>query len=121
MPFIGFTGDMVILKGIITLLVTLGMVPHRVGHMIDFFIVDHRGTCNIILGRPFLARTKKAISMHYLAMEIPTVGEVITIKRDQRLAGGCYYVFSKASYQIATNVPLKGYPIDIKPPISLSK
>lgn len=114
-------GDMVILKGIITLPVILGMVPHRVSHMIDFFIVDHRGTCNIILGRPFLARTKKTISMHYLAMEIPIVGEVITIKGDQRLAEGCYSVFSKASYQIATNVPLKGYPIGIKPPISLSK
>lgn len=77
MPFIGFAGDMVISKGIITLPVTLGLVSHR-------------GACNIILGRLFLDTTKKAISMHYLAMKIPSVGEVITIKGDQRLAGGCY-------------------------------
>ena len=66
-PLIGFAGDMVIPKGIITLPVTLGKVPHRVVHMIDFLIVDHPGAYNIILGRQFLATTKAAISMHYLA------------------------------------------------------
>ena len=66
-PLIGFTGDMVIPKGIITLPVTIGEVPHWVVHMIDFLIVDHPGAYNIILGRPFLATTKAAISMHYLS------------------------------------------------------
>ena len=69
-PLIGFTGDMVIPKSIITLLVTLSKVPHRVVHMIDFLIVDHPGAYNIILGRPFLVATKAVVSMHYLAMKV---------------------------------------------------
>ncbi|XP_052292006.1 uncharacterized protein LOC127900808 [Citrus sinensis] len=120
-PLIGFTGDMVIPKGIITLPVTLGNVPHRVVHMIDFLIVDHPGAYNIILGRPFLATTKVAISMHYLAMKIPIAGEVITIKGDQQSARGCYSVASKVSYQITTNMFPEGYPVSTRPFTSLSK
>ena len=120
-PLIGFAGDMVIPKGIITLPVTLGKVPHRVVHMIDFLIVDHPGAYNIILGRPFLATTKAAISMHYLTMKIPTAGEIITIKGDQQSARGCYSVASKVSYQIATNMFLEGYPVSTRPFTSLSK
>ena len=77
---VGFAGNMVIPKGIITLPVTIGKAPHRLVHMIDFLIVDHPSAYNIILGRPFLATTKVAISMHYLAMKISTAGEIITIK-----------------------------------------
>ena len=54
--------------------------------MIDFLIVDHPSAYNIILGRPFLATTKAAISMHYLAIKIPTAGEIIIIKGDQQSA-----------------------------------
>lgn len=50
MPLIGFAGDMVILKGIITLPVTLGKVPHRVVHMIDFLIIDHSGCLQYYIG-----------------------------------------------------------------------
>ena len=81
-PLIGFAGDMVIPKGIITLPVALGKLPHRVVHMIDFLIVDHLGAYNIILGRPFLKATKAVVSMHYLTMKVPSTQEVITIKGD---------------------------------------
>ncbi|KAH9704302.1 protein STRICTOSIDINE SYNTHASE-LIKE 10 [Citrus sinensis] len=83
-PLIGFARDMVIPKGIITLAVTLGKVPHHVVHMIDFLIVDHPGAYNIILGRPFLVATKAVVSMYYLAMKVPVAQNVITIKRDQQ-------------------------------------
>ena len=118
---IGFAGDMVVPKGIITLPITIGKVPHQVVHMIDFLIVDHTGAYNIILGIPFLATTKAAIFMHYLAIKIPTVEEIITIKGDQQSARGCYSVASKASYQIATKIFLEGYPVSTRPSISLSK
>ena len=81
-PLIGFAGYMVIPKGIITLSVTLGKVPHRIVHMIDFLFVDHSGAYNIILGRPFLIATKAVVSMHYLTMKVPAAQEVITIKGD---------------------------------------
>ncbi|KAH9768804.1 Uridine monophosphate kinase [Citrus sinensis] len=83
-PLIGFAGDMIIPKGIITLPVTLSKIPHRVVHMIDFLIVDHPGAYNIILGMPFLVATKAVVSMHYLAMKVPAAQEVIATKRDQQ-------------------------------------
>ena len=105
-PLIGFLGD---------------MVPHQVIHMIVFLIVDHPGAYNIILGRPFLATTKASISMHYLAMKIPTAEEIITIKGNKQLAQGCYFITSKANYQIATNMFLEGYLVSTRPLITLSK
>ncbi|XP_052299748.1 uncharacterized protein LOC127903121 [Citrus sinensis] len=120
-PLIGFAGDMVIPKGIITLPVTLGKVPHRVVHMIDFLIVDHPGAYNIILGRPFLVATKAVVSMHYLTMKVPAAQEVITIKGDQQSARGCYSVASKVTYQIASDPPMKGYPSGSQPTPSPSK
>lgn len=50
---IGLAGHIVILKGIVTLPVTVGRVPHRIIHMIDFLIVDSPWAYNIIMGRPF--------------------------------------------------------------------
>ena len=97
-PLIGFAGDMVIPKGIITLPVTLSKVSHHIVHMIDFLIVDYAGAYNIILGRPFLVATKAMVSMQYLAMKVPTAQEVITIKGDQQSAHGCYSVASKVTY-----------------------
>ena len=111
---------MVIPKGIITLPVTIGKVPHRMVHMIDFLTVDHPGAYNIILRRLFLT-TNATIFIYYLAMKIPTVKEIITIKRDQQSARGCYFVTLKASYQIAANIFLEGYSASIRPPINLSK
>lgn len=74
-PLMGFARDIVIPKGIITLFVTLGRVLHRIVHMIDFLIVDHPGVYNI-LGRPFSATTKVAVSMHYLVINILTSNKV---------------------------------------------
>lgn len=99
----------------------LARYPTGFVHMINFLIVDHPNAYNIILRRPFLATTKAVISMHYLTMRIPIVGEIITIKVDQQSDRGCYSVTSKASYQIATNIFLKGYPVSTRPLISLSK
>lgn len=53
--------------------------------------------------------TKVVVSVHYLAMKIFTVNEVITIKGDQQSAWGCYLVVSKMSYQIASEIHVKGY------------
>lgn len=83
MPLIGFTGDVFILKGIITLLISIGEVPIRFIHMIDFLIMDHLSACNIIMGKPFLTKIKAMVSMHYLAMKILTTKDIITINKDQ--------------------------------------
>lgn len=83
-PLIGFPGNMVIFKGIITLLITIGKVPHQVVYMIDFIIVDYPGAYNIILGRSFLAANKVMVPMHYYDIKIPTARAIITINEDQK-------------------------------------
>lgn len=82
MPLIGFTRDVFIPKGIITLLISIGKVPNRVIQMIGFLIMDRLSACNIILGKPFLTKTKAVVSMHYFAMKILTTKDIITVNRD---------------------------------------
>lgn len=65
------------------MLVTLGKVRYHIIHMINFFIVNHLGAYNIILGRLFLTKTNITISIYYPAMNILTANKVITIKEDQ--------------------------------------
>lgn len=66
--------------------------------MIDFLIIDSRTTYNTILGRPFLTKTKAAVSLNHLAMKIPIAAYVVTVKGDQQAARVCYIVASKESY-----------------------
>lgn len=108
MPHISFSGNMVIPRSIIALPVNIRKVPHQVVYMIDLVIVDCMDAKNIILGRPFLVRTKAVISMHYLAMRILTSDKVITIKEDQQSARGCYSVISKLNYQTDFNTFSQG-------------
>lgn len=82
MSLIGFAGDIVISKSIVTLPVTTGTVPHRLIHMDDLIIVDSLGAYNIILDKPSLTKTKATVSLHLLAIKIPTATDVVTIKRD---------------------------------------
>lgn len=106
---------------IITLPVTLGKVPHGTVSMIDFLIINHSGAYNIILGRPFLTMTKAIVFMPYITMKIPTANKVITIKGDRQSARGCYSVASKVSYQITSQIHVKGYPTNTTLPIHLIK
>lgn len=100
---------------------TIGKVFYQIIYIIDFLIVDHPSAYNIILSRPFLAATKAAVSMHYLAMNIPIAEEVITITDDQQSIYGCYYIVSKASDLIITDATLKGYPTSSMTKVHLTK
>lgn len=110
MPHISFAGNMVIPRSIIALPVNIRKVPHQVVYMIDLVIMDCMDANNIILGRPFLVRTKAVISMHYPAMRILTSDKVITIKEDQQSARGCYSVISKPNYQTDLTLFRRGTP-----------
>ncbi|XP_075636709.1 uncharacterized protein LOC142608943 [Castanea sativa] len=90
LPLASFTGDRVILRGIVTLTVIVGTYPVLVTKNIDFFIVDCPSTYNIILGRLALNRLIAATLTYYLKVKFSTTHGVREIRGDQVLARECY-------------------------------
>ena len=88
LPLVSFTGDRIVLKGIVTLTVIVGTYPAQVTKEIDFLIVD-----------PALNRLKAAISTYYLR-----VGE---IRGDQVLARECHQaaLTSEENHTLVINEP----------------
>ena len=64
-PLVSFTGDKIVPRGIVTLIVIASTYPAQVTKEIDFLIVDCLSTYNIILGRPTLNRLRPATSTYY--------------------------------------------------------
>lgn len=62
---ISFTGEIVIPKGIVTLLVSIGESHYKEVYMVNFLVLDNLRAYNIIFGRPFVATTKVIVSMPY--------------------------------------------------------
>ena len=89
-PLVSFTGDRIVLSGIVTLTVIAGTYPAQVTKEIDFLIVNCPSTYNIILGKPALNRLKAATSTYYLKVKFPTAHWIREIKGDQVLARECY-------------------------------
>ncbi|KAJ4719042.1 Retrovirus-related Pol polyprotein from transposon opus [Melia azedarach] len=58
--------------------------------MVDFVVVDHPSSYNVILGRPFLMATKGVVSTYHLKLKFPVDNQVGVIKRDQLVARKCY-------------------------------
>ena len=81
-PFVSFTGDRIVLRGIVTLIVIAGTYPTQNTMEIDFLIVYYPSTYNIILGRPVLNKLRVATSTYYLKMKFPTVHSVGEIRGD---------------------------------------
>ena len=89
-PLVNFTGDRIVPRGIVTLIVIAGTYPAQVTKEVDFLIVDCPSTYNIILGRPALNRLRIATSTYYLKVKFPTGHGVGEIRGDQVLAKECY-------------------------------
>ena len=53
-PLVSFTGDKIVPRGIVTLIVIAGTYLAQVIKEIDFLIVDYPSTYDIILGKPTL-------------------------------------------------------------------
>ena len=71
LPLVSFTGDRIVPRGIITLIVITGTYPAQVTKEIDFLIVDCPSTYNIILGRPALNRLRAVMSTYHLKVKFP--------------------------------------------------
>lgn len=79
---IGFISK-IIPKGFVTLFISMGKSPCKVVHMVNFLVVDDPRAYNIILGRPFMTTIKVAVFRDHLAIKIPILKSVITVKGDQ--------------------------------------
>ena len=82
-----------------------------------FFVILYVDT---LLRKSFPASTKAVISMHYLAMKIPTAREVMTTKGDEQSAWGCYSVAFKLSFQIGSHTLLQGYHTSMRSSVHLT-
>ncbi|XP_030958569.1 uncharacterized protein LOC115980462 [Quercus lobata] len=92
LPLVNFTGDRIVLKGIVILTVIAGTYSAQVTKEIDFLIVNCPSTYNIILGRPALNKLKAVTSIYHLKVKFPTAYGIGEIKGDQVLARECYQV-----------------------------
>ncbi|KAJ4717115.1 Gag-pol polymerase [Melia azedarach] len=81
-PLNGFTRDQLMLCGSITLPVAIGEDPAQLITMVDFVVVDHPSSYNVILGRPFLMATKRVVSTYLLKLKFPIDNQVKVVKRD---------------------------------------
>jgi len=57
-PLVSFSGDRIVLRGIVTLTMIAGTYPAHNTKEIDFLIIDYRSTYNVILGRPALNKLR---------------------------------------------------------------
>ena len=89
-PLVSFTGDRIVLRGVVTLTVIAGTYPTQVTKEIDFLIVNYPLTYNIILGRPSRNRIKATTLTYYLKVKFPIAHGVREIKEDQVLVRECY-------------------------------
>ena len=71
-PLYGFGGSMVVPLGRIQLAMTIGAHPRARTIMINFTVADCMSSYQVIVGRPFMMKTKAAMSSYYLKLKFPT-------------------------------------------------
>ncbi|KAL0373154.1 UNVERIFIED_CONTAM: hypothetical protein Scaly_0997000 [Sesamum calycinum] len=67
----GFTGEVVHLRGMISLSLTLGITPIRKTCLLKFLVVDIPSAYNVILGRPMLNAFQAVISTYHMKIKFP--------------------------------------------------
>jgi len=85
---VGFYGEIVQLVGMVTLLVTVGIILKQTTIMVDFLVTDHPSAYNVILGRPNLNMLIAIALTLHLKMKFPTdngakevIGDQLTTRR----------------------------------------
>ncbi|KAL0444774.1 UNVERIFIED_CONTAM: hypothetical protein Slati_2200100 [Sesamum latifolium] len=78
----GFAGEVVHLRGMISLPLTLGTSPLRKTCFLKFLVVYIPSTYNVILGRPTLNAFRAIISTYYRKIKFPIIGGVGEVQTD---------------------------------------
>ena len=89
-PLVSFTGDRIVPRGIVTLIVIARTYLAQVNKEIDFLIFDCPLKYNIILGRPALNRLRAVMLTYHLKVKFPIAHGVGEIRGDQVLAREFY-------------------------------
>ncbi|KAL2504651.1 Uncharacterized protein Adt_20272 [Abeliophyllum distichum] len=89
-PLFDFTGDSLIPRGRITLVVDLEEPSCHLRKFMEFLIVDIRSAYHGVLERPALKDLQAVTSIHHLAMKIPTPGGIAKIRGNQIEAMVCH-------------------------------
>ncbi|KAL0405190.1 UNVERIFIED_CONTAM: hypothetical protein Slati_3832900 [Sesamum latifolium] len=86
----GFAGEVVHLRGMISLPLTLGTSPLRKICLLKFLVVDIPSVYNVILGRPTLNAFRAIISTYHMKIKFPVIGGVGEAQADALQARKCY-------------------------------
>ena len=86
----GFNGQVVKVRGIITLLVKLKDVIHTATHLLDFLVVDSDSPYTAILGCPTLLAFKMVVSQYHLKAKFVTLTGVRICRSDQKESRSLY-------------------------------
>lgn len=87
--FYCFTGDSIILKEKITLVVEMITPPLIDHHLMEILVVDHCSAHHGILGRQTLKELWVVTSIHHLYMKFSTENGIPTVRSDQMRAREC--------------------------------
>ncbi|XP_060967373.1 uncharacterized protein LOC133035545 [Cannabis sativa] len=99
-----FTGDVIALKGMIKLSITLGTAPVTDKSMVDFAVIDQYSAYNAVIGRPILKEMKIVTSIYHLTMKLPTLAGVGSVRGIQSDSRECYNAAVKLAEKKSINV-----------------
>ncbi|KAM6567025.1 hypothetical protein CsatA_026153 [Cannabis sativa] len=102
----GFTGDVIALKGMIKLPITLRTTHVVANSMADFAVIDQYSAYNVVIGRPILKEMKIVTSIYHLTMKFPTLAGVGSVRE-------CYHAAVKLAEKKSVNVI---YLLEVPPP-----
>ncbi|KAL0374089.1 UNVERIFIED_CONTAM: hypothetical protein Sradi_3324600 [Sesamum radiatum] len=86
----GFAGEVVHLRGMISLPLTLGTFPLRKICLLKFLVVDIPSAYNVILGRPIPNAFKAIISTYHMKIKFPVVRGAGEAQADVLQVRKCY-------------------------------
>ncbi|KAL2540117.1 Uncharacterized protein Adt_01095 [Abeliophyllum distichum] len=89
-PLYSFTGDCILMKGIVCLAVIMDKEPLAANTFIEFLVVDRRSAYHGVLGRPALKELRAVMSIHHLCMIFSTERGMATMLGNQPEVRKCY-------------------------------
>ncbi|KAK5845271.1 hypothetical protein PVK06_001440 [Gossypium arboreum] len=89
-PLYGFSNQPIEIKGSIVLLVVLGNGDHITTKMVEFLLVVHPSTSNVIFGRSIMRVMKLVVAMFCMVVKFPTPPGKGYIRFDQKMTRECH-------------------------------